>query len=1023
MQRQIIPAYQVFFMGEPKVFNGEYELCFPFLKARILSLVLLEEREIDRDKLCGLLWEKKPLEAGRRNLSNALSCIRAKTELFCGNARALYLNSYLSISRDTDRLNDLCCLSWAEIDVFMRPFMDGIDIKESVAFEEWLREKREYYQSAFIRALKKRAQIRQEEGGQDALLDAVTCYEKMAILDPYDESIHGDLTGLYIQTGRRVAATKVARDFSRRIESEFGIHSKRTRPSPFRVNVLKNQNASVSEMPSGDNPFQRKNELVEIRDFLNLYSEGNSCLCVWGEEGIGKTSLIKETTTMFEEKGWLCLVVKSFREERNYPMSPLIRLLQKLNQKLPLEHAPFSRFKRKYLASCFPFLGKEMKDLEGDSFKGSLSSTELNPILIAEIILEYISFIAPDACLIAIQEIQWMDETSWIILDAMIRSWGLKRHLVLSGYEESRTLLEKRGMREDDLIERLEVYLKCFNIEQTAAICKSVSPEQDWSGERIASVYAQTEGNPFLIREYLRFSEYSSSESVFRGTRSLFAARLGMLSDEERLFLEGVSIFPGEASLRELTVLLEKDPLRFARLSKHIVEYGLLREREEGGDVFYAFTHSKVRKLIVAEMSKALNNTLHRRRLVFLESLQKKSPADRRLYPQLFYHCRKLSLKEKELRWRLKELALHFQTTHEVFPVLSDPELTHYIPSLDDMEYTKQSIAEIRGMLDKEIRLSGRSFKLNSMERKLLTIEGGYLWWSGEYEDSSFMLKEALRRAIREAKPKAIIEACIQLCYLCIQTDEAHALRRYAKKIFLLAQAHHYHPWLGVSLRFLAISYIMTGEGRITERLLQMSTRLFEKIEEEGPSYTVSLIAAEHFKGDFQITEGNRRKALSHYLSCVRMGESLGLYRGVGLAMAKAGYCYLRLGNLAKSEEILTKIESFCAITRSDWNGSLQGGGIALSLLGLLNAMKGDWDGSRKYFQVAEKLNERSGRPTWRGIFLWSKSELWLYADKAPTSFVREILTGDRAGYCEEASRIFEGIGWVHEMGRDALQK
>ena len=1014
--QQIIPEYQVLLLGQPKIYKGGKEVIFPFLKARVLALLLLEEREMERDKVCALLWENKSLETGRRNLSNAMSCIRRDNRLFCANSRSVYLDPQIGVNRDTDRINDLDHLEWDAIQALLNPFMDAVDIKEGVAFEEWVRYKRERYRCGLVDALKKRAQIRQEEEGRDAILDAVTCYEKMTELDPYDECIHADLTRLYIKTGHRVAATKVARDFSRRIEAELGISNKRTRVSPLLVRVLKPHGIPANVAPEDDDPLARKRELSEVLDFLRLSRASSSCTCIWGEEGIGKTSLVKEVVTKLEENGWLCLTVKSFREERHYPMSPLIRLLKKLHQKLPLEQAPYSRFKRNYLASCFPFLGKEMKDTDGDSFKGSLSSTELNPTLIAEIILEYISFVASDTCLIAVQEIQWMDETSWSILETIIRNWGPQRHMLVSGYEESRSLLDGRAVFESASLERLEVYLKCFDVGQTMLICKKMFPDQEWPEDRVSAVYTQTEGNPFLIREYLRFSEQAPSGSIFRGAGSLFTARLGMLNEEERFLLEGVSVFHGEASLQQLSILLDRDPLRLAECCKKNIEHGFLREREEKGDVLLAFTHSKVKKLVLVEMPKTLNNILHRKMLESLEAHQKKYPADRRLYPQLFYYCKKLGLDEKELSWRLKELAIHFQATHEVFPVLSDPELIHYIPSLDDMKYTKQSLSEIRTIIDRRIRLYGRSSKLNSMERSLFTIEGGYLWWSGKYEDAASFLKEALQCAIREDKPKAIIEVCMQLCYLSIQTDNEEGLRRYAKRIFLLARTKHYHPWMGVSMRFLAISYIMTGNTNTALRLLQMSIRLFEKIEEEGASYTVSLIAAEYIQGDLQIAIGNRRKALSHYLSCIRIGESLGLYRGLGLALAKAGYCYLRLGNLAKSEEVLNRIENFCEITRLDWNGNLQGGGIALSLLGLLSAIKGNWERSRMYFELAENLDERIGRPTWRGIFLWSKSELFLYIKDAPESFVAGVLPHSREWYSEEAIRMLARIGWVYEL-------
>ncbi len=65
--------YEARFFGTPELLLDGERVSFPFLKAKVLALLLVEERSLARDKLCALLWGNKPLHSGRRNLSTALT--------------------------------------------------------------------------------------------------------------------------------------------------------------------------------------------------------------------------------------------------------------------------------------------------------------------------------------------------------------------------------------------------------------------------------------------------------------------------------------------------------------------------------------------------------------------------------------------------------------------------------------------------------------------------------------------------------------------------------------------------------------------------------------------------------------------------------------------------------------------------------------------------------------------------------------------------------------------------------------
>jgi len=174
------------------------------------------------------------------------------------------------------------------------------------------------------------------------------------------------------------------------------------------------------------------------------------------------------------------------------------------------------------------------------------------------------------------------------------------------------------------------------------------------------------------------------------------------------------------------------------------------------------------------------------------------------------------------------------------------------------------------------------------------------------------------------------------------------------------------------------------------------------------------LIAAEHFRGDILMAEGDKTGALELYKNCVRMGESLGIHRGMGLSLAKSGYCLCLLGEFEEAEKMLRRLEGFYFQLNSDQDGGLQGGGIAFSLLALITGLKGDWDKSREYFEITERLLSQARRPTWLAIYYWAKAELVKSGRSIPADFVSAVLGEEEAHYRNKVAQLGSRVGWIH---------
>ena len=975
--------YEARFFGSPELFLDGERVSFPFLKARVLALLLVEERSFTRDRLCALLWGDKTLQSGRRNLSNALSFVRTVLPLRSERRGVIALPSDVTILKDSDRLTGLSTLDWSDVTPLFHPFMDLGEAEEWPAFMEWLLPKRRQYGVLLTEGLRARAEAAMAVQDPSSLGEALACYEQMAQNEPYDEKIHGELARLYIKTGRKMEAVRTAQSFASRIEQDLGLRSDLAEVAPLMQRRTQDTRAMLPVSSAEDNPLDRDREVLQMLNFFyGCGKDGvSSCGFVWGEEGIGKGALVREVADKLSESGWNCHVVRCSQEEEQRLMVPFVQFMQRQDESFLQEESAVSLSK----LSCFRM---------------------------AELVWGRVTAPGAGPNLLVIENIQWMDEASWIILETILWNHSAVRHVLVSGYREARATFMTRTTFADEPFQSLEITLERFTPEQTGRICRILRPGEQWTEAKVLDVYHKTEGSPFFIRELL-VPDGEKSEASF--PRNPFSSRIELLQPDERRFLETIAVFPGPVSLFDVSEILDRPLLDIADTHDSLRIYGFLREKGDGhGDVHYYFTHSKIREAILAGMSSTRQNALHRKSV---EVLKKRdlTPVyrNRPLFALLAWHCEEAGLAREALTWRMEELKLHFHATHEVFPALSDQDLARYIPTAEDLVWTERTLEETRRQLDRVVRLHGKGPEVLRLERDWEILKGGYLWWSGDYGSSLHILREGVRKAIQTKDYEAVAEGYAQLCFLAIQTDDSASLERWGRTLYRLAGEHHLHRWLGLSARFLAIAHILQTQHEPAEHLLRISTRVFERMEEAGPSYTVSLIAAEHFQGDLQLSKGNVREALRLYVNCVRIGESLTLYRGLGLSFAKVAYCSLLLGDLPGAEDALARMEQFQSLFHYDRGSDHQGGGIALSLMGLVEALRGNWSRSGEHFALSESLAAKTGRPTWLAVLYWAKAEVLAKGAPIPADFIFSTLPEGEEHYRLQAEAMNKRIGWA----------
>ena len=153
--------------------------------------------------------------------------------------------------------------------------------------------------------------------------------------------------------------------------------------------------------------------------------------------------------------------------------------------------------------------------------------------------------------------------------------------------------------------------------------------------------------------------------------------------------------------------------------------------------------------------------------------------------------------------------------------------------------------------------------------------------------------------------------------------------------------------------------------------------------------------------------------SLALFENCVNIGESVSLFRGLGLALAKAAFCLMLLGRYKEAEVHLQRMGKIYNIMHTEWEDGLQGGGLAFSIMGVLNCRKKDWYHAGICFNVAKRLVNEAKRPLWQAMLYWAKLELYKMGDELPKEFAEGVLKHPREWYEEQLQLLKHKVGWI----------
>ena len=377
----------------------------------------------------------------------------------------------------------------------------------------------------------------------------------------------------------------------------------------------------------------RRREMDELRVGLDDALSGHGrLLMLVGEPGIGKTRTSEEFATYARLRGAQVLWGRCYEGEGAPVYWPWVQLIRSYVH----ERDPETLMSE--MGSGASVIAQVVSEVR-ERLPGLPDPPSLEPEQARFRLFDGITSFLKNASIhqpliLVLEDLHWADKPSLLLLEFLARELQIARLLVLCTYRDlelgrqhplSQTLAElsRERLSQRILLRGLEERDVGRFIEMTAGM---VAPEA-----LVATVYSETEGNPFFVNEIVRLlvaegrlehpeRVKSWSITIPQGVREVVGRRLDQLTEECNQALTIASVIGREFSLDALERVSDLSGDRLLEVLEEAVAARVITEVTDAAGR-YTFSHALVRDTLHEELGTARRVALHRRIAEVLEEL------------------------------------------------------------------------------------------------------------------------------------------------------------------------------------------------------------------------------------------------------------------------------------------------------------------------------------------------------------------------------------------------------------------
>ena len=526
--------------------------------------------------------------------------------------------------------------------------------------------------------------------------------------------------------------------------------------------------------------------------------------------------------------------------------------------------------------------------------------------------------------MLAIDEMQWADSTSWDALEHLVAQLDRSRLMIclamrpdpLTTQQQRETLARQKSAR--------EITLSRLTRDEVKQWLEAAFHRQQVGREFLAFLYRHTEGNPFFIAQLLhglvedgalwhsgeRWEWSPVSElRLPAGLQALIAQRISRFSSSTQAVLAIAAVIGREFDV-ELVAAAGAGSEAAVRLAiSEVLAAGLLRpiyERHRSG---CAFTHEQVAAVVLDSIPRERLQQLHKQ---IANALERRGA---RAYGEIAIHYDRAGLTSAAY----KHAQLAAEQAERLYALST---ANAYLHMAARNATSPGELAEVRVKLAQLAETSGRYDEMEELCD--LAIE----WFEGQRDEGRAL---TLRRLRERARHELGQPARVTLEALNALVSEAKDLHVDRERVALLIMASQTQGRL--------------GERRLAESIAEDAVDMAEAIGDEN------LLAEALTRLGTAVVSDTPARAHVHYERALELYERTGDVRGQARCLGNIGVAYQFETRLDDAGQAYSRS---IAVARSA--GMPDVWGTAALNLGVLSQKCGDYDRARELFGEALAL-------------------------------------------------------------------
>ena len=954
----------------------------PTRKAQSLLAYLATNyhRPHHRERLAELFWPERPRERALHCLSTALWHIR----------RALPSDEYILANVQTVQFNPESNF-WLDVEEFKarisKPHATIQDLTEAIELyrgdfleglhDDWCLEERYYLEGVYLGALQRlTAAYEAIDRPEEALRYAELLLER----DPLREDVHCKVIRLHVLLGNRIEAIRHARWCRSVLRAELGIdpspetialcdrllgtawrHGSYEGVSPHRPPPSRSRLALLLEHP----PLVGREAVWEtlLAHWERARAGRGHLVLISGEAGVGKTRLVEELSDYVRQRGGQVACGYCYEYEQALPYSPLTDLLRGV---LSIVGEQVLHDLPSWQVTELSRLVPELR--ERSPSPSPYPSADQEQVYLFEALTSFLLKTARrDPLLLVLEDIHWAHDSALLWIHHLARHLPQAPLLFLATYRREEVAL---GHPLYGLVSQMERRGLATRLELTRLSREALAQWMEGASvPLVASIYLQTEGNPFFTLETLR-ALFEEGHIQIAGGRWVETGLPGSLPipasvcQVVQMRLERLSSRASEVAAVAAVIGRAFD---FDLLSRawgqgeeatlealdELLRRHLIREGSGPSGWDYEFDHHLVREVIYRGLHHRRRQRLHR---LVGEALEGLHPAPAEVAGELAYHFGRAREPVRALPYLLQAghhaAALHaydealdyWERAFLIFASLPKDEAARFRQAIGAALLTRAEIFHLQGRLEERqadlsrLREMAERAADDRLLDQVLVREARYLNLDGRYEQALEKAREAAVRCRRRGDPdgearalaewgfahyfRGEYEAALRPLRAALRLEQLDPAARGAV-LSVLSYAHYliadYQRSLEYRQQALEIRSALGHQARVAEDLTDMGilyTRLHRlSLAEQYLEDALHLAReigsqpAESYAlnnlGNLHYLRGDYSEALKCYADSLVLQRATGSRRGEASALGNSGTALLALGDYERAEDLL----------------------------------------------------------------------------------------------------------------------